>query len=116
MIDARTTKLIQDVQAAVAVKAVDVDRVIQHLDSLLQYLRSAEGRTDSNCRFVDAFFMEHNEWADAELPDALHDIFADMAGALHDTCSAPHVAQNFDSTPEQLYQRLRTFGQKWGRT
>jgi hypothetical protein len=30
-----------------------------------------------------------------------------MAGALHDTCSAPVVARNFDSTPEQLFERLR---------
>jgi len=29
-----------------------------------------------------------------------------MAGALHDTVKAPHIARNFYSTPEQLLARL----------
>jgi hypothetical protein len=49
-------------------------------------------------------------WGD-RLPDDFQDVLADMAGALHDTVSAPEVASNFDSTPEQLLgraEKLRT--------
>jgi hypothetical protein len=107
MADARTIELVDVVQAAVTARAVEVPSVVHSLDSLLKYLCSPAGRTDANCRFVDFFFMEHDEWAERGLPDALHDIFADMAAALHDTCSAPHIARNFESTPEQLLERLR---------
>ena len=73
---------------------------------LLEFLASPQGRTDANCRAVDSFFTFDECWLD--LPDALHDIFGDMAGALHDTISAPHIAHNFDSTPEQLLARVRS--------
>ena len=46
-------------------------------------------------------------WVERNLPDPFHDIFADMSGALHDTISAPEIAENFDSTPEQLLKRAR---------
>ena len=99
--------MVEEVRAAVAAEAIDLHRVVHSLDALLQYLCSPEGRTDGNCRFVDSFFMEYDAWAERGLPVPLHDILADMAGALHDTCSAPDIARNFDSTPEQLLARLR---------
>ena len=50
----------------------------------------------------------HDElWAERNLPNPFHDIFADIAGALHDTVSAPEIAENFESTPEQLLKRAR---------
>jgi hypothetical protein len=107
MADAKTTGLVQQVQAALATEPVALGRVVGALDSLLQYLGSPEERTDANCRFVDSFFMEHDEWAERGLPDALHDLLAHMAEALHDTCAAPHIGRNFGSTPEQLLERLR---------
>jgi len=105
--DAKTISLGEQVRAALVAEKIDSNQVVQRLDSLLEYLCSPAGRTDSNCRFVDSFFMKHDEWAELGLPDALHDIFADLAGALHDTVSAPEVAQNFESTPQQLRERLR---------
>jgi hypothetical protein len=39
--------------------------------------------------------MEAGRW---EIPDAYHDIIADMSGALHDTVSRPELAANVDST------------------
>lgn len=107
MADAKTISLVEQVQATVAADTVDLRRLGHSLDLLLRHLCSPEGRTDDNCAFVDSYFMANDEWAARGLPDALHDIFADMSGALHDTCSAPHVAQNFDSTPEQLLARLQ---------
>lgn len=108
MADPTTTSLVDRLQAAVVADPVDLKHLVGCLDSLLQYLCSPQGRTDGNCRFVDFFFMEHDEWAERGLPDRLHDVLADMAAALHDTCSAPDIARNFDSTPEQLLARLRS--------
>lgn len=108
MADAKTTELVEGVQAAIAAGTVDVPGVVRSLESLLQYPCSPEGLTDANCRFVDSFFMEHDEWAQRGLPDALHDVFVDMAGALHDTFSNAHIARNFESTPDQLLARPRS--------
>jgi len=46
-------------------------------------------------------------WNAERLPDAYVNILADMSGALHDTISAPEIAANFESTPEQLLARVR---------
>jgi hypothetical protein len=75
------------------------------LVSLLEFLASPQGRTDGNCRAVDFFLMLDDEWNSEGLPDAFSDILADMSGALHDTVSAPNIAENFESTPEQLLAR-----------
>lgn len=82
---------------------------------LLEFLASPRGRTDANCKTVDYFLTDNDHLWDAldglESIDAnLHSVIADMAGALHDTISAPGIAENFDSTPEQLLARAR--GQK----
>jgi hypothetical protein len=107
MADSKTTAMVEELRDALTAETIDLRQVVQRLDALLQYLCSPEGRMDANCRFVDSFFMEHDSWAEQGLPAPLHDIFADMAGALHDTCSAPNIARNFDSTPEQLLARVR---------
>ncbi len=82
------------------------------MEALLVYLASAEGRTDSNCRAVDVALMSDEElWANIDEIEAfdpgLADVLADMAGALHDTVSAPDIAASLESTPEQLLGRLR---------
>ena len=74
---------------------------------LLEFLASPMGRTDANCRAVDSFFGRDAAWDDERLPDTYADILADMGGALHDTVSAPSIAANFESTPEQLLERAR---------
>jgi hypothetical protein len=49
-------------------------------------------------------------WDSLETPervdDEFHDILADMSEALHDTVSAPEVAAEFESTPEQLLEAI----------
>jgi len=81
------------------------------LDALLTFLASPEGRTSANCEAVDSFFSMSEEygWNGVwdHLPDQIQDILADIAGALHDTIATPGVAENFESTPEQLLARLR---------
>jgi hypothetical protein len=50
--------------------------------------------------------IEEIEAADPMLAEVL----SDMGGALHDTVSNPEIAENFDSTPELLLDRLRLKG------
>ena len=45
------------------------------------------------------------DWTD--LPGQFQLILDDMGGCLHDTVSAPEIAENFDSIPEQLLVRVR---------
>jgi hypothetical protein len=80
----------------------------QALIALLSFLSSARGRTDANCSAVDRFFTVDDTWLSDRLSEPFHDIMADISGALHDTVSAPHIAQNFSSTPEQLLERVHS--------
>jgi hypothetical protein len=101
------------IAALVRERPVGVSQLRAQVESLLVFLSSPAGRTDRNCQVVDSTLMRDDELWDAveeiESADlALADVLRDMAGALHDTVSAPQVAANFDSTPEQLLSRLRS--------
>jgi len=74
---------------------------------VLEFLVSPRGRTDANCRTVNSFLMRDGAWDGDTLPQPYVDILADMSGALHDTVSAPGIAANFESTPEQLLERAK---------
>jgi len=105
--DSRARELVKTVQSVLAKDVLDLEVLKQSLIDLLEYLSSQNGRTDENCNAVDSFFMHDELWLERNLPDPFHDVFADIAGALHDTVSAPETAKNFDSTPEQLLKRAR---------
>jgi hypothetical protein len=72
---------------------------------VLKFLTTPQGRTDANCRTVDSFLMRDEAWNADRFPQSYVDILADMAGTLHDTITAPDIAANFESTPEQLLER-----------
>jgi hypothetical protein len=78
------------------------------LRRLLEYLASSPGRTNANCVAADSFFMENDKWERdwQHLPEPYQDLLGDLGGALHDTISAPEIAENFYSTPEQLLVQL----------
>ena len=71
---------------------------------LLSFLTTKEGRTNANCHQVDWFVMIDDHWEPdwGELPDEFVDVIALIGEALHDTVSAPDIAQNFGCTPEQI--------------
>lgn len=72
-------------------------RVVAHLGGIHQAVdRSVMNDEDLWSR------IDQIEAADPVLADVLRD----MAGALHDTVTAPAIASNFESTPEQLLARL----------
>jgi hypothetical protein len=84
------------------------------LRSVLSFLSSPEGRTNANCWAVDLFFLVGQDWTCDwdHLDEELQDMIADMAGALHDSVDAPNIAENFESTPEQLVRRLDAYDAK----
>lgn len=83
----------------------------QTLEALLLFLAD-EGRTDANCTVTDYFFSaaERQPGAWAHLPADLQSVLSGIGGCLHDTVHAPEIAENFESTPEQLLARLRAVG------
>lgn len=96
---------------AIAARPYDADRVADALVPLLVHLGSEAGRTHPNCVAVDLFFLIRDGWTAGweEEPSELAAILADIGGQLHDTLQDPEVAENFDSTPEQLLARVRAF-------
>jgi hypothetical protein len=103
--DATLQPLMQSARAAVFASPNDLAAVKASLIALFEYLTSV-GRTDANCCAVDGFFCLDDDLPLERLPDSLQDVFAHM-DALHDTITAPAIAENFGSTPEQLLERIR---------
>jgi hypothetical protein len=99
--------LVHELHARLTDASLDLPAIKRAMIALLEFLSSPTGRTHVNCRAVDRFFLLDESWLSDRLREAYHDIIAHM-DALHDTVSAPHIAQNFDSTPEQLLARARS--------
>ncbi len=89
----------------------NLDRLKDSIISVLEFLASPYGRTDANCDTVNMFLMDVTDqwerpWPE-DLPDDFQKVLGRMADTLHDTVSAPEIAQNFGSTPEQLLPMAR---------
>jgi hypothetical protein len=104
--DSTLQPLMQSARAAVFASPLDAATVKASLIALFEYLSSPSGRTDANCVAVDGFFYLDDDLPLERLPDSLQDVFGHM-DALHDTVTAPDIAENFSSTPEQLLERVR---------
>jgi hypothetical protein len=81
----------------------------ESLVALISFLSQAEHRTDENCKAVDLFFAIDHHWDVRwdRLPEEYKSVLDDIGGCLHDTVSAPKIAENFASTPEQLLERVK---------
>ncbi|MBC8218178.1 MAG: hypothetical protein H8E73_06900 [Planctomycetes bacterium] len=88
---------------------VDLHALKEAVVSLMSFLCEAANRTDANCRAVDLFFMIDDHWSVrwGNLPHDFGGLLDDIGGALHDTVSAPAIAEDFASTPEQLRDRAK---------
>ena len=86
----------------------DLSCLKARLSALLRFLQSSEGRTNANCVAADSFFANNDRWSREweHLPEGFQDVFALLGDALHDTVSAPEIAENFENTPEQLLDRV----------
>jgi hypothetical protein len=82
---------------------------------VLELLNTQEHDTDEDCRLVDQFvglrLLEDSRVQERvkRLPSALASIIEDMGMCLHDTHGARAIAEDFESTPQQLLTRLKTF-------
>jgi hypothetical protein len=101
--------LLEAAHARLSEEGLDETATKQALMRLIEYLASSEGRTNANCVAVDTFFMLELDrvFLEDKLPDDILGIVSDLGGALHDTFESPHIAENFESTPEQLLGRIR---------
>ena len=100
--------LLRELHDATTSTELSLARVKQALVQLFSLLASPEGRTHANCDAADQFIYWGDDWKPAwgeVLPDPYIDILG--CGALHDTVSAPSVAENFGCTPEQLLAKAR---------
>ena len=107
-VSSELTPLLRAVYEEVQRVTPNLNALSQALRRLLEYLASPAGRTNANCVAADYFFMHNDRWErDWEhLPESYQDLFGYLGDALHDTVSAPEIAENFDNTPEQLLARL----------
>jgi hypothetical protein len=106
-VDAALRPLVERLHQCLTLRPIDSPALKAAIVGVLEFLASAKGRTDANCRAVDFFLAQDDAWDADQLPEPFVDILADMGSALHDTLSAPLIAANFQSTPEQLLERAR---------
>ena len=97
--------LIQRLYEELQRESPNLAKVRAALLGVLAFLKSPRGRTDANCCAVDFFLSQDDAWNADRLPEPFVDVLSDMCGALHDSVSHPHIAENFESTPEQLFAR-----------
>jgi hypothetical protein len=105
--DPELVPLMRSLQQCYSLDPVDPTALKDALISVLAFLCTSSGRTDANCSAVNTFLVLDDVWELEHLPSAYCEILQDMAGSLHDTVSAPYIAENFDSTPEQLLARTQ---------
>ena len=113
LVDPAVGPLLESVYEEIRKKSPS-QHVASALHLLLLFLSSPIGRTNANCWAADLFFLVSDGWeCDWDyLDEDLQDIIGDIAGTLHDTIQAPEIAQDFDSTPEQLLQRIERYQAK----
>jgi hypothetical protein len=99
-------ELLSRLKQASVTPGVPRQTVVGALEAALNWLN--QHNTDENCRDVDTFVATHLIGSETEhLPKDIKDILFDVGATLHDTRTAPNVAENFDSTPSQLLERVR---------
>ena len=90
-------------------RRLDLAALRTALADLLEFL-SGPGRTEANCRTVDAFFClltaEHVEILD-RVPPGWQDLVDDLGLDLAATFEDPERADRAGASPEKLLERLR---------
>lgn len=88
---------------------ISKEQVLSILEQILEWLNDPLNNTDDNCKKID-YFVAYEIVPQKEfelIPDDLRGILFDLGATLSDTHTAPEVAENFESTPEQLLKRVR---------
>ena len=106
-IDDEVRERVNAIDAILATAPVDLPQLKTSIIRLLEYLCSAQGRTDRNVQTVDFHFLLHVSWRSVDLPSEFNALLWDIGGCLHDAVSHPKIAENFESMPEQLLARAK---------
>lgn len=88
---------------------ISKEQVLPILEQILEWLNDPLNNTDENCRKID-YFVAYEIMPQKEfelIPEDIRSILFDLGSSLSDTYTAPEVAENFESTPEQLLKRVR---------
>ncbi len=97
--------VVEPVYRLLVMKSQDLAGIRAALIGLLEFLAGAEGRTHANCVKTDYFFSLNDNLQWEYLPREFEYLIDDVAGALHDTATAPLIADRLSSMPEQLLAR-----------
>jgi hypothetical protein len=102
-------KLVNNIKNILNERPTNLEALKLSLENLLLFLISPENRTDQNCREADLFFCLHedNKFNWDHLSEEFQLILDDIGMQLHDTVKSPEIARNFESTPEQLLERVK---------
>jgi hypothetical protein len=102
-------KLLCQLKSVVSSTRFSRKKVLSALNALISWLNIPENNTDNNCQYVDYFvsyeIMSEKRFKD--LPEDIRGILFDMGATLHDTHTSPQIAENFESTPSQLNERMQ---------
>lgn len=103
-------ELLERLKSAVLSSRFSRRKVLSSIEALLSWLAEPENNTDSNCREVDSYVAYEilPEINTKEIPEDIRAILFDMGATLHDTHTSPEIAENFESTPTQLLERVRS--------
>lgn len=103
---------VREAHAVLTARRVELTALRSALADLLGYVAAA-GRTEANCRTVDAFFClltaEHTEILD-RLPPGWQELVDDLGLDLAATFEDPERADRAGASPERLLERVRTLG------
>ena len=103
---------VRDAHEALTGRRLDIAALRTALAELLEFL-SGTGRTEFNCRTVDAFFClltaEHAGILD-RLPGGWQELVDDFGLDLAATFEDPERADRAGASPERLLDRLRALG------
>lgn len=93
--------------------SLNAHEVLSAAKDLLIELCKPENNTDENCKRIDHQVMmtilDSPSWdfCAGSLPHDLRLLVEDIGTLLHDAHSDPHIAEMFDSKPEQLLRRAQ---------
>jgi hypothetical protein len=102
-------RLLENLRLSCTTGIAGSESIASAIEAVLIWLNYPTNNTNDNCRKVDFFVMSRiitNSEFD-NLSEDIRAIIFDMGGTLHDTHTAPEVAKNFESTPEQLLGRIQ---------
>jgi hypothetical protein len=101
---------VRDTLSDTSANPIDLAAIESALVELFVYLVSTEGRTSENCVTAATFFQVHDDYGFNwfHLPEELRLILDDIGGRLHVTEDLPDIGTNFESSPEQLLERIHS--------